>query len=283
MKEYKKISGFSDEISEEIEKQFSVLKKLGISYFEVRGVEGKNISALTDEELQVLKRKMKKYDIKVSSIGSPIGKIKLEEPFESHFEQYKRIVEIAQVLEAPYIRMFSFYHNAEEWTSQERREVLERLKTMIDYAKRHNVILLHENEKDVYGDSIQRCLDLMSELSCEHFKAVFDPANFVQCGKNTIDAYEQLKPYIVYVHIKDACKQDGKVVPAGKGDGNIEYILNDLFANGYDGFLSLEPHLGNFKGLQDLELDNKMEELEDGGEGTFTLAYESFMDILKRV
>ena len=284
LKPYDKMSGFSDEISEQVEEQFSVLNKLDIEYFEARGIGEKNISALSDDEVIGLKAKMNEYGIKVSSIGSPIGKIKLEDDFYSHFELFKRVVKTAKMLEAKYIRIFSFYHDSKtDWTEQERKKVLTYLGEMIEYAKEQDVILLHENEKDVYGDTIERCVDLMQELYGSHFKAVFDPANFVQCGQDTKKAYQMLKQYIAYMHIKDARSVDDKVVPAGTGDGNVEYILNELFKDGYNGFVSLEPHLGNFKGLKDLELDNKMEDLPQGGEGTFTLAYQALCEILRKM
>lgn len=281
---YEKISGFSDEIAESAAKQFTVLSKLDIHYFEPRGVDGKNIASLSDEQVVELKKMMDQHGIKVSSIGSPIGKIKLEEPFEEHFELFKRVVQIAKQLETKYIRMFSFYHEgAEEWTAQERAEVLNRLGRMIDHAKEQDVILLHENEKDIYGDTADRCMDLMRELYSDHFKAVFDPANFVQSKQDTLYAYENLKEYIAYMHIKDAKFIDGSVVPAGLGDGNVEEILKRLFDKGYDGFLSLEPHLGSFSGLSELELSDKMENLPDGGEGTFTLAYRALCGILEKI
>ena len=280
---YEKISGFSDEIAESVEEQFVVLNKLNINYFEPRGIDGKSIASLSDEEVQQLKEKMAQYGIKASSIGSPIGKVKLEEAFDNHYDSFKRVVEIAKQLDAKYIRMFSFYHDGgETWTTEEREEVLARLRKMIAYAKEQDVILLHENEKDIYGDTAERCIDLMKELACDHFKAVFDPANFVQSKQDTLYAYDNLKDYIAYVHIKDAKLADGSVVPAGAGDGNVEVILKDLFAKGYDGFLSLEPHLGSFAGLAALELDDKMENLPEGGEGTFTLAYRALCEILER-
>lgn len=281
---YQKISGFSDEISKEIVTQFEVLNKLNIRYFEPRGIDGKNISTLNDEEVLELKAKMEQYGIRVSSIGSPIGKIKLTDSFEEHFEVFKRVVKTAKMLDTKYIRMFSFYHEGgDEWTAEERAEVIARLKKMIAYAEEQDVILLHENEKAIYGDTADRCIDLMKELYGPHFKAVFDPANFVQCGQDTKYAYENLKNYIEYMHIKDALFEDGKVVPAGCGDGNVEYVLNALMENGYDGFLSLEPHLGSFEGLANLELDDKMEGLPKGGEGTFTLAYRALCEILEKI
>ena len=280
---YEKISGFADEISEHTDEQFKALNKLSMNYFEPRCIDGKNISTLTQEETALLKEKMNKYGIQVSSIGSPIGKIKLENDFSEHFELFKRVVKIAKALGTKYIRVFSFYHNSGDiWTAEERVEVISRLKKMISYAKENDVILLHENEKDIYGDTIERCEDLMKELYCDNFKAVFDPANFVQCKQDTEKAFSVLSPYVEYMHIKDADK-DGNVVPAGMGIGNVEKILKQLKDKGYNGFLSLEPHLGSFTGLADLETDDKMTKLEKSSEEKFVLAYNSLVKILKNI
>lgn len=282
---YEKLSGFSDEIAEDVVTQFEALKKLNIHYFEPRGINGKNIADLNDEEVESLRSVMNTYGIKASSIGSPIGKIDLADDFEKHFLKFTRVVEIAEALDTRYIRMFSFYHASNEsgeWSHAERKEVLERLKRMIDYARGRNIILLHENEKGIYGDTIERCADLMNELGCDNFKAVFDPANFVQSGQNTAEAYDRLKEFIAYVHIKDALLKDGSVVPAGEGDGNVEYVLKSLFESGYEGFLSIEPHLGNFAGLKELERSDKMAGLPEGGEGTFTLAYRALETIVDK-
>lgn len=281
---YGKLSGFSDEIHPSVDTQFQVLKKLGITYFEPRGIDGKSIAELSDEEVVSLREKMEGYGILASSIGSPIGKVNLKEPFAEHFDLFKRVVEIARRLDTKYIRMFSFYHDGgDNWSPEEREEVLSRLRRMIDHAREQGVVLLHENEKGIYGDTADRCADLMKELGCDSFRAVFDPANFVQCGQDTKYAYEQLKEHIAYMHIKDALMEDGRVVPSGAGDGNVEEILKRLFDSGYDGFLSLEPHLGSFAGLAGLELDDKMLDLPEGGEGTFTLAYRALGEILDRI
>ena len=280
---YRKISGFSDEISKDIKEQFEALNRLGIKYFEPRGINGKNISELDDDEVFNLKAQMYRYNINVSSIGSPIGKKKLSDDFEAHFEKFKRVVRTAKLLDTKYIRMFSFYNDRDEWTVDDRAVVIDRLSRMIAYAKENDVVLLHENEKGIYGDTAERCLDLMKELYCDNFKAVFDPANFVQCKQDTKQAYDMLKDYIEYMHIKDAKMEDGTVVPSGYGDGNVPYILGELFNNGYAGFVSLEPHLGSFEGLAALELDDKMENLPKGGEGTFTVAYNALCKILKNI
>lgn len=293
---YDRISGFADEIAEDVDTQFRVLNKLDIRYFEPRGIDGKNIAELSDGEVAALKEKMERCGIKASSIGSPIGKIRLDEDFQAHFEKFQRVVDIAERLEAGYIRMFSFYPPerpdsaagegdgaAHEWTAGEREEVIRRLRRMTAYAGERDVVLLHENEKGIYGDTAERCADLMRELGCRHFQAVFDPANFVQCGQDTKEAYEALRSFIAYVHVKDARVEDRSVVPAGAGDGNVGHILKGLLDSGYEGYLSLEPHLGSFSGLADLELDDKMQNLPQGGEGTFTLAYRALEDILDKI
>lgn len=282
---YQKISGFSDEISRDVCKQFAGLNKLNISYFEPRGIGAKNIADLNDDEVAELKAAMEKYGIKVSSIGSPIGKIKLTDSFEEHFETFKRVVKTAKELDTRYIRMFSFYHEggSSVWTDEERAEVLLRLKKMIAYAKEQDVVLLHENEKDIYGDTAARCEDLMKELYCDYFKAVFDPANFVQVGENTINALEKLQSYVEYVHIKDAYADDGKVVPVGYGDGNVEYLLRKLFEGGYDGFLSIEPHLRKVETVSELDLGDMRSRLPEGDEACFTLAYWALLDLLNKI
>lgn len=280
---YKKISGFADEIDSNVKVQFEILNKLGIEFFEPRGVNEKNISELTDDEARELKELMDKYGIKVSSIGSPIGKVKISDDLEKHFELYKRVVSIAKILNTRYIRIFSFFHDGGEWTSEEREVVILTLQRMIDYAKENDIILLHENEKDIYGDIASRCVDLMSSLGCENFRAVFDPANFVQCGQDTIEAYNLMKKHIEYMHIKDARFADSNVVPSGFGDGNVEHILSELFKDGYDGFLSLEPHLGSFKGLENLEMGDIMNGLPESGEDTFVIAYNALLKVLERI
>ncbi len=281
---YRYISGFADEIDKMVDKQFEVLNKLGIKYFEPRFVDGKNISEFTEEEAHALKEKMDKHGIEVSSVGSPIGKIKISGDFESHFEVFKNTVKVAKIIGAEYIRIFSFYPDEKgNWSEDDIRQIFEKLGRMIEYAKAEGIILLHENEKDIYGESAENCLELMERLYCDNFKAVFDPANFVQSGVDTKKAYDMLYKYIEYMHIKDAYCESGRVVPAGMGDGNVEYILTDLFEKGYRGYLSLEPHLGSFEGLADLELGDEMMSLPKSGEGTFEIAYNALCKIVERI
>ena len=279
MLERSKISGFADEIHADMEIQVKLVKKLGISHIELRSAKGKNISDFSLEEARKLKNYLSDNQIKVSAIGSPVGKIQITEDFEPHFKTYQRIVEIAKIMETPYIRMFSFFMPEGGEPEIYQGEVFERLQRLIAYAAEQGVVLLHENEKDIYGDSALRCLQLFEKFYGDHFKCTFDFANFVQCRQDTIKAYEMLNPYIEYVHIKDAVFETGEVTPAGEGDGNVKEILAKLEEKGYTGFLSLEPHLAEFAALKSLE-KNAEKQLISDGELAFTIAYEALKKIL---
>ena len=274
------ISGFSDEIDKMVDVQFAHLNKLGIGWFEPRGIDGKNISDLDDADCAALAEKMQKYGIKVSSIGSPIGKIGIGDDFDAHMEKLARTIKIAKKLGARYIRVFSFYIPEGEKPETCRDEVMRRMKAMCALAEREDIVLLHENEKGIYGDIAPRCADILKTVNSDHLRAVFDPANFVQCGQKTFpDAFDMLAPYVEYMHIKDALA-DGSVVPAGMGEGRVGDILKALADRHYTGFLSLEPHLGSFEGLGALEQDDKMTKLAKSSAEKFTLAYDSLMNLI---
>ena len=277
------ISGFADEIDEKIKVQFEHLNKLGISYFEPRGINGTNIADIDDNQLAELKADMEKYGIKVSSIGSPIGKIGIKDDFDGHLLKLKRVIEIAKALGTKYIRIFSFFMPEGENPADWRDEVMSRMKKMCELAEKEGVVLLHENEKDIYGDTAERCLDIFETVKSPALKGVFDPANFVQCNVKVYpDAFKMLKEHIVYMHIKDALA-NGEVVPAGYGIGGVEDIIKELDADGYEGFLSLEPHLGSFRGLENLETGDEMLRLPESTPEKFTMAYEALKNILERV
>ncbi len=276
------LSGFADEIDGNLEKQIEVLKKLNIHFVEMRGVNGKGLVEYPIAEVKEIKKQLDMKGIRLSSVGSPIGKIAVNADFAPHMELYKHTVEIAHVMETPCIRMFSFFMPQNESYAPYRGKVMEQLGQMADYAKSSQVILLHENEKDIYGDMAERCLEIMKEFYGEHFKAVFDFANFVQCRQNTLEAYEMLKPYIAYIHVKDALWTDASVVPAGMGDGHVEEILKMLKAGGYEGFLSLEPHLSDFAGYHALE-QTASEKKKMSGEEGFTMAFRALKKILDNI
>jgi len=251
------LSGFADEISPDLDTQLRVLGKLGIKHLELRGVWGKNVLALTDDEARTIKQELDKHGVRVSAIGSPIGKIKIDDPFEPHLAAFRRALELAEHFQSPYIRLFSFFV-PEGQADAYRTQVMERLGALLEAAQGRPVVLLHENERHIYGDIPRRCRDIHDTFPSPQLRMTFDPANFIMCGVRPFaEGYELLKDCIEYVHIKDGIMAEQRVVPAGQGDGQVRELLSALQARGFDGYLSLEPHLssaGAFSGFSGPEL-----------------------------
>ena len=267
------ISAFADEISQDLKTQMDVLQEHDISYIEMRGVNGKTITEYSLQEAREIKKQLDDRGFKLSAVGSPIGKIGITEDFLPHKDYFKHTLELASLLESKYIRMFSFYIPRGEAPDKYRDEVMERWFAFAELAKGSGITLLHENEKGIYGEDAEHCLDLMKTLNCDYVKAIFDPANFVQSNVETLPhAYELLKDYIAYMHIKDAVYSDHHVEPAGYGDGRLKDILSALYDRGFDGYLSLEPHLWNFAGFEKLELEPTWNKYEGNGPKLFSVA-----------
>lgn len=275
------LTGFADEIAASLDTQMQVLEKLHMNHIEMRGVDGRNFVEYSEAEAREIRKRLEDRGFALSAVGSPIGKIGITDDFAPHMELFKHTVELAHIMNTPNIRMFSFYVPKENAASC-KEQVMERLGQFVDYAAANGVVLLHENEKGIYGEMAEGCLDILKQFAGEHFKAVFDFANFVQAGQDTLEAYELLKPYISYIHVKDALLKDGSVVPAGYGDGNVKEILRQLKADGYRGYLSLEPHLSEFTGFSSLEKDGKIGK-KLSGEEAFTLAHDALVKILETI
>lgn len=278
------LSAFADEIATDLITQMDVLEQHGIKYIEMRGVNGKNVTELTIHEAEEIKQQLEARGFKISAVGSPIGKIVIRDDFEPHLELFRHTIKIAKVLGTRYIRMFSFFIPRGEDPALYRDEVMRRWNLFIEEAKASSMILLHENEKDIYGDTPERCLDLLKTVNCKQLKATFDPANFVQCDCSAYpEAYELLKDHVEYVHIKDAQFSNHEVVPAGYGDGRVKELLKTLHAAGYEGFLSIEPHLGSFAGFAALEPNSPANRMEEGGPKQFAIAVEALKKILSEI
>lgn len=245
-----RLSAFADEYSDSFEEQCSALKAFGYNYIEIRGVDGKNVSTLTDEEVARVKSILDKYGLGVSSIGSPIGKIKLGGDLNSHFALAERVFKTAKALGANNVRIFSFYLPDGKTREDCKDIVISALSRLLDLADSYGVTLCHENEALIYGESPDCCLELLNYFS-GRLKCVFDMGNFVLDGYNPYEAYKKLYDYIEYFHIKDALYA-GAIVPAGKGEAQIKEILSDYKSKNEGYFITLEPHLQTFSGLNAL-------------------------------
>ena len=264
------LSGFIDEIDPDVEIQCRVASGVGLRFVELRSAWGVNLLDLTAEQLDEVERVLVEHGLKVSSIGSPIGKIGIDEDFEPHLARMRHAAALARRFGAPFIRLFSFLVPSGEDPDDHRDEVLRRMEALAGVAEEWGVTAIHENEVGVYGDIPRRCHDLVASVDSPHLRHTWDPANFVQVGVRPLtDAYALLRPALAYIQIKDAHLGSGEVDVAGGGDGELPETIRALRADGYDGFFSLEPHLDVTVAYGRLS-----------GPDRFTAAWRAFTDLL---
>ena len=238
------LSGFGDEIDADPRIQVAVLQALGARHIEVRSAWGVNVVDLDDEQLDALRALFAREQLGVSAVASPIGKVDVALDAEVEVERLRKVIRVAQALDTPNIRIFSFYRGDGVAVESIRDDVLLRMRLLADEAEKEQITLLHENEKGIYGDIPERVLDLVESVGSSSLRLAWDNANFVQVGvKPYSDGYAMLRPYLDYLQVKDALAATGQVVPAGEGDGELRETLTALRDDGYEGFASLEPHL----------------------------------------
>jgi sugar phosphate isomerase/epimerase len=238
------LSGFADEISPDLDHQLATLAAESISHLELRSVWSVNVADLDDAHLARFRRAINLAGVRVSALGSPIGKVGIDASLGPELERLRRIADTASLLGTNIVRVFSFFIPAGDPPARHRQQVVDRMGAFTEIAEDRGLILAHENEKEIYGDSPHRCADLIATIASPALQATFDAANFVQCGYRPFtDAYPLLRRYVVYLQIKDALMATGEVVPAGQGDGEVRETLAALRDSGFEGYLSLEPHL----------------------------------------
>jgi 3-dehydroshikimate dehydratase len=237
------ISAFADEISPAPEEQLDVLEKCSVRHIELRSVHKTNVLDLTDQQVRDLKKILESRGFRLSAIGSPIGKVKIDQPFEPHLARFRRAIDLCGVFGTKNIRIFSYYlPERQEWPKW-RSEVMDRLKKQTEMAEAAGVRLLHENEHGIYGDDPERVVDLFRTIQSPNFRAVYDPANYVFCGFDPMKGWELTKEFTSHFHIKDWTKGEAHGRIAGEGQGRIPEVLKDAVSRKYDGFATLEPHL----------------------------------------
>ncbi|MCC6417657.1 MAG: sugar phosphate isomerase/epimerase [Gemmataceae bacterium] len=241
------LSAFADEIDPDPQKQIDVLKPCGIRHIELRSILKTNVLDLTDLQVQELKSLLDREGFALSAIGSPIGKIRIDQPFAPHLERFRRALDLCRVFGTPNMRIFSYYRTDEGAWDDWRREVLDRMWEKCQLAARASVCLLHENEHRIYGDDPERVKDLMEtvteQLDGPTLVAVYDPANYVFCGYDPWRAWQLTKGWTRHFHIKDWVKGEEHGRVAGEGEGRIPEVMAEAVRMNYDGFATLEPHL----------------------------------------
>jgi 3-dehydroshikimate dehydratase len=241
------LSAFADEISPNPDEQIDVLEQSGIRHIELRSIQKTNVLDLTDLQVQELKSLLDRRGFNLSAIGSPVGKVRIDEPFEPHLKRFQRAIDLCRVFGTPNIRVFSYYPpEGKDWdTAGEAaaRAAFDRLREQVSRAERAGVRMLHENEHRIYGDTPERVARLCQALAGPAFRAVYDPANYVFCGCDPWEGWQRTKQWTSHFHIKDwaAGEKHGRL--AGAGEGRIAEVMAEAVQMGYDGFATLEPHL----------------------------------------
>ncbi|MBR5031197.1 MAG: sugar phosphate isomerase/epimerase [Clostridia bacterium] len=251
------LSAFADEIDPRFELQLASLNTLGIEYIELRGVDGRSFVTLSDRELDDIRRRMGIHGIKVWSLGSPLGKVRIDDA-ESQYALLDRLMEIGDKLGTRNIRMFSFYPVDGEPFEEYEKKVFFHINALTEKAVENGFVLCHENEKGIYGCSAERVKKLVDSTG-GRLRVTLDNGNFIYCGLPAAGAFDLLKEHIQYYHIKD-CLPGGVIVPPGKGDALIPELLAQI--NAYtpgDAVLTVEPHLTDFVGLSALSADKGVE------------------------
>ena len=237
------LSAFADEISKDPVAQLDVLSGHGIRHVEFRSIHGVNVLDLSDGQHAEFRDLLRARGFALSAIGSPIGKIKIDDPFEPHLQRFERAMELAAYYETPRIRVFSFYLPPGEDPTTFRDETILRMGALAKRAEDRGLMLVLENEKGIYGDTAARVLDVLATVDSPALTHAFDPANYLEVGHPVTEAWEALRSRTTHFHVKDFSLKTHRNVPAGEGDGQIPELIADAVARGYDGFCVLEPHL----------------------------------------
>jgi len=257
------LSAFADEISPELTEQLDVLAACGITHVDLRSVWKTNVMDLTDDQLRQIKKMMDDRGVKLAAVGSPIGKSTIDKPASYELDRVKRAADIAQSFGATYIRVFSFYAPEGKSIADYGKEVLNRLAGWVRWVQdeKRPVVLTHENEEKIYGDIPERCEQIMRKFYGRQFVNCYDPANWVHIGLTDVykNCWLPMRKYTKFFHLKDY-KIGKHVVPCGQGDADVGRTLADAYKDGFDGFMTLEPHLstwGQFAGFTGPDLFKK--------------------------
>ena len=274
------LSAFADEIDADLQIQMDVLEQYGINRMDIRSVGGKPIAEYSLRQVEQIKEKLEARHFKVAALGSVIGYIPVTDDFEDQITLLKHTLDIAGILETNRIRMFSFILPFGEDPAIHRDEVLTRWGRFSEIAEDRGALLMHQNEPHTYGDTVERCLDLMRSLDSPWVSLVFDPANFVLTGQSAKHAWEILREYVSELNIKDADWGDHHIEPAGMGDGNLEDILADCIQSDFSGLLTIAPQLSQYPRMDTLDFGQDTAALPEGGSQKFDIAVTALINLL---
>lgn len=257
------LTGFADEAADSIEGQIKATKLLGWDSIEARTINGKTISQLSEKEFEIIEQKLKKADIKINCLSSTIANWQktILNPFEADLDETQKLIPRMKKLNIYMVRIMSYAPLRDRYgnilDNQQEKEIFRRLNIICRMFKEEGIIPVHENCMTYGGISWQNTKKLLTNVP--NLKLVFDTGNpialavesrkvkFGSLEKASWDFYQYIKEHIIYIHIKDVIynQENRKLIYTfpGEGQANIRKILKDLLENGYDGGLSIEPHM----------------------------------------
>ncbi|HYW79680.1 MAG TPA: TIM barrel protein [Thermoguttaceae bacterium] len=282
------LTGFADEAANQktAVQQFAAFAALGLQYYSIRFIDAgsgiKNVMKLTRSEIQKVRHLQDEYGLNVSSIGSPIGKVKLRNvddgtknayvPFKKYLgSDVKKACDLAHAFESKLIRGFSFYHPKGTDPKEHLSQAVDQLGQIAETCHRSDLTFGLEVEPNLVGENGHLLAEIYRHVNHPAMVLIFDAANIIVQGyspSEVLDQFKAMMPGLGWVHIKDyhnagAVAKSGHVdeealanfVPADQGDCAHEAILRELKRvlpkmqrklrrRGIPGvFLDLEPHV----------------------------------------
>ncbi len=268
-------TGFADEASADLDRQIEATKALGWENIETRALLGKNLGTISDEEFELVQRKLEESGVHFNCYGSAVANWAnpITESPEKSYQEMRTALPRMQKLGTKLIRIMSFAVPAElkPRAMEYFDEVVKRLTVIVKMAEDAGVVCVHENCMNWGGLSYEHTLRLCDKLaSSPSFRLVFDTGNPVfnddirgkapYRKQSSWEFYKNVREFIAYIHIKDA-KWNGEqpvYTFAGEGWGEVERILADAFATGYDGGISIEPHMNKVFHDPDANVNEKL-------------------------
>ncbi len=268
-------TGFADEASADLDRQIEATKALGWTNIETRALFGKNLGTISDEEFEIVQRKLEESGVHFNCYGSAVANWAnpITESPEKSYQEMRVALPRMQKLGTKLIRIMSFAVPAElkPRSMEFFDEVVKRLQVIVKMAEDAGVVCVHENCMNWGGLSYEHTLRLCDKLaSSPAFRLVFDTGNPVfnddirgkapYRKQSSWEFYKNVREFIVYIHIKDAKWNGNQPVYtfAGEGWGEVERILSDAFATGYDGGISIEPHMNKVFHDPDANVNEKL-------------------------
>ena len=240
-------SGIADEAGDDLATQIKAHTELGWKHIELRNISGVGAADLCDRSFEEVVESLGEAGIAVSCFAAQL--CNWSRPITKHPDidrhELERAIPRMQRLGCPFIRTMS-YPNA-GWPEDEwRDEVVARLKALARLAEDGGVTIVHENCNGWGGLGPEQTLELLDRVNSPAMKLVYDTGNPVPHGQDPWGYYSAVKDHVVYVHIKDGIlREDGHCdfTYPGEGQGSVPEVLADLAARGYEGGVSIEPHV----------------------------------------